>query len=67
VESRKPLTKVGKPLKKLGKPLRKISYFTTYLIYPAIFKAVQVEIGLSEYGGNKKAIRTDSLLAKHQN
>ncbi len=37
VESRKPLTKVGKPSKKLGKPLRKIGYFTTYLIYPAIF------------------------------
>jgi hypothetical protein len=37
VESRKPLMKVGKPLKKLGKPLRKIGYFTTYLIYPAIF------------------------------
>ncbi len=37
MESRKPLTKVGKPSKKLGKPLRKIGYFTTYLIYPAIF------------------------------
>ncbi len=37
MESRTPLTKVGKPLKKLEKPLRKIGYFTTYLIYPAIF------------------------------
>ena len=32
-----------------------------------IFKTVQIEIGLSEYGGNKKAVRTDGLLAKHQN
>jgi hypothetical protein len=31
------------------------------------YKTVQIEIGLSEYGGNKKAIRTDGLLAKHQN
>jgi hypothetical protein len=30
-------------------------------------ETVQIEIGLSEYGGNKKAIRTDGLLAKHQN
>jgi hypothetical protein len=30
-------------------------------------KTVQIEIGLSEYGGNKKAVRTDGLLAKHQN
>ncbi len=31
------------------------------------FKTVQIEIGLSEYGGNKKAVRTDGLLTKHQN
>ncbi len=30
-------------------------------------KTVQIEIGLSEYGGNKKAVRTDGLLTKHQN
>ncbi len=30
-------------------------------------ETVQIEIGLSEYGGNKKAVRTDGLLAKHQN
>ncbi len=34
---------------------------------PAIIKTVQIEIGLSEYGGNKKAVRTDGLLTKHQN
>ncbi len=28
---------------------------------------VQIETDLSEYGGNKKAVRTDGLLAKHQN
>jgi hypothetical protein len=28
---------------------------------------VQIEIGLSEYGGNKKAVRTDGLLANYQN
>ncbi len=31
------------------------------------FETVQIEIGLSEYGGNKKAVRTDGLLAKHKN
>jgi hypothetical protein len=31
------------------------------------YKTVQIEIGLSEYGGNKKAVRTDGLLTKHQN
>jgi hypothetical protein len=30
-------------------------------------KTVQIETGLSEYGGNKKAVRTDGLLDKHQN
>jgi hypothetical protein len=30
-------------------------------------KTVQIEIGLSEYGGNKKTVQTDGLLAKHQN
>ncbi len=30
-------------------------------------KTVQIEIRLSEYGGNKKAVRTDSLLANYQN
>jgi hypothetical protein len=30
-------------------------------------ETVQIEIGLSEYSGNKKAVRTDGLLAKHQN
>jgi hypothetical protein len=30
-------------------------------------KTVQIEIGLSEYGENKKDIRIDGLLAKHQN
>ncbi len=34
---------------------------------PAKNKTVQIEILLSEYGGNKKAVRTDGLLAKHQN
>jgi hypothetical protein len=33
----------------------------------SICKTVQVEIGLLEYGGNKKAVQTDGLLAKHQN
>ncbi len=28
---------------------------------------VQIEFGLSEYGGNKKVVQTDGLLAKHQN
>ncbi len=32
-----------------------------------ICNTVQIEIGLLEYGGNKKAVRTDGLLAKHQN
>ncbi len=32
-----------------------------------LFKTVQIEMDLSEYGGNKKAVRTDGLLAKHQN
>ncbi len=32
-----------------------------------INKIVQIEMDLLEYGGNKKAIRTDGLLAKHQN
>jgi hypothetical protein len=36
-------------------------------MYQCTFKTVQIEIGLSEYGGNKKAVRTDGLLAKHQN
>jgi hypothetical protein len=30
-------------------------------------ETVQIEIGLSEYSGNKKAVWTDGLLAKHQN
>jgi hypothetical protein len=30
-------------------------------------KTVQIEIGLLEYGRNKKAVRTDCLLAKHKN
>ncbi len=32
-----------------------------------LFKTVQIEIRLSEYGGNKKAVRTDGLLANYQN
>jgi hypothetical protein len=32
-----------------------------------IYKTVQIEIGLLEYGGNKKAVRTDGLLANYQN
>jgi hypothetical protein len=31
------------------------------------YKTVAIEIGLLEYGGNKKAVQTDGLLAKHQN
>jgi hypothetical protein len=31
------------------------------------YKTVQIEIGLSEYDGNKKAVRTDGLLANYQN
>ncbi len=30
-------------------------------------KTVQIETRLSEYGGNKKAVRTDGLLANYQN
>jgi hypothetical protein len=30
-------------------------------------KTVQIEIGLLEYGRNKKAVQTDGLLAKHRN
>ncbi len=32
-----------------------------------VLKTVQIEIGFSEYGGNKKAVQTDGHLAKHQN
>ncbi len=32
-----------------------------------IYKTVQIEIGLSEYGRNKKAVQTEGLLARHQN
>ncbi len=32
-----------------------------------IFETVQIEIGLLEYGGNKKAVQTEGLLTKHQN
>ncbi len=31
------------------------------------YKTVQIEIRLSEYGGNKKAVQTDGLLANYQN
>jgi hypothetical protein len=32
-----------------------------------LFKTVQIKMDLSEYGGNKKAVQTDGLHAKHQN
>ena len=42
-------------------------WFWREIVFGITYKTVQIEIGLSEYSGNKKAIRTDGLLAKHQN